>query len=64
MSYGVNDRGFESQQRLVIFLFTTLSRPAMGPTQPPIQWITGVKRPECEVDHSPSSTTEVKNAWS
>jgi hypothetical protein len=41
---------------------------ALGPTQPPIQWVTGglflgVKRPGCEADHSPSSSSEVKNAW-
>jgi len=40
-----------------------LSRPAMGPTQPPIQWITGVKRPRREANHSPHSSAEVKNAW-
>jgi hypothetical protein len=39
------------------FDFSMLSRPALGSTQPPIQWIPqalspGVKRPEDEVDHS------------
>jgi hypothetical protein len=52
-----------------IFLFTTASRTALGPTQPPIQWIPvalslGVKRPGSEADHSPLSSAEVKNAWS
>jgi hypothetical protein len=42
-----------------------LARPALGPTQPPIQWVTGalslrVKRPGCEADHTPQSTAEVK----
>jgi hypothetical protein len=59
--------GFDS--RLSIFLFTTASRTALGPTQPPIQWIRaalslGVKRPGHEVDHSPPSSAKVKNAWS
>jgi hypothetical protein len=54
---------------LGIFLFTTASRPALEPTQPPIQWVAGglslgVKRPEREADHSPPSSAEVKNAWS
>jgi len=40
----------------------------MGPTQPAIQWVPGafylgVKRPECEADHSPPSSAEVKNTW-
>jgi hypothetical protein len=52
-----------------IFLFTTTSRTALGPTQPPLQWVpgalsVGVKRPGREADHSPPSSAEVKNAWS
>jgi hypothetical protein len=39
-----------------INLLTKTSRPAVGPTQPHIQWylgpLQGLKRPECEVDHS------------
>jgi len=43
--------GFESQRGLEIFLFDTMTRPALGPKQPPIQWVPGalslgVKRPE------------------
>jgi hypothetical protein len=54
---------------LEIFLFTTASRTALGPTQPPIQWVPGalslgVKWPGCEADHSPPSSAEAKNAWS
>jgi hypothetical protein len=50
-------------------LFTTASRPALGPTQPPIQWVPralslGIKRPKREADHSPPSSAEVRNAWS
>jgi hypothetical protein len=41
LGYGIDDRGFESRQGLGTFLFTTTSRQALGPTQPPSQWITG-----------------------
>jgi hypothetical protein len=39
-------------------------RPALGSTQPPIQWVPGVisprvKRPRHEADHSPPSEAEV-----
>jgi hypothetical protein len=49
-----------------IFLFSTASRPAVGPTQPPIQWVPGalspgVKRKWREADHSPPSSDEAKN---
>jgi hypothetical protein len=67
--YVLDDRGFESRQWLRIFLFTTASRLALGPTQPPRQWIQRdlslpVKRPVHETDHSSPSNAEVKNAWS
>jgi hypothetical protein len=50
------------------FLFSTSSRPALGSTQPPIQWVPGalsmgVKRPGREADHSPSTSVEVKKIW-
>jgi len=39
------------------FIFTTVSRPVLGPTQPPIQWVSdslslAVKRPGREADQS------------
>jgi hypothetical protein len=40
-----------------------LSRLAVEPTQPPIQWIPGVKRPGFEPDYSPPTSAEVKKMW-
>jgi hypothetical protein len=56
-------------QGLGIFLFTIVSRTALEPTRPSIQYVSGVlslglKRPGRETDHSAPSSTEVKNAWS
>jgi hypothetical protein len=50
---------------LGIFLFTTASRTARGPTQPPIQGVLGVlslgvKRSGREADHSPPSSAKIK----
>jgi hypothetical protein len=47
------------------FIFCLPSRPALWPTQPPIQWVPGalslgVKRQGREADHSPPSSAEVK----
>jgi hypothetical protein len=47
----------DSRQGLRVFLFTTAPGPALGPTQPPIQWVPaalsqGVKRPCRKADHS------------
>jgi hypothetical protein len=45
------------------FIFT----PALGPTQPPVQWVPGVlspgvkARPGRDADHSPPSSAEVEN---
>jgi hypothetical protein len=57
--------GFNSQQGLGIFLFTTVSRTPLQPTQPPIQGAPGahslgVKQLGCEVDHSSPSSAKVK----
>jgi hypothetical protein len=54
---------------LGIFLFTTVSRLALGLTQPPVQWVPGALSLQekwlwCEDDHSPLSSTKVKNALS
>jgi hypothetical protein len=67
LGYGltVGVLGFNSRRGLGIFFLTTASRPALGPTQPPFQWVSaflslGVKRSVHEGDHSPPSNAEVK----
>jgi hypothetical protein len=50
------------------FFFSTRSRPALGPTQPPIKWIPGalslgVKLKGREADYSPPASAEVKKTW-
>jgi hypothetical protein len=65
MGWRIRVLGFESWQGLGIFLFTTMSRRVLGPIQPPILWVPGalslgVKWPEREADHSPTSNAEVK----
>ena len=45
--------------------FLHLSRPALRPTQPPVQWVPGFPggkvRPGLDADPSPPSSAEVKN---
>jgi hypothetical protein len=65
LGYKLEDRRFESRQGLGIFLFTTATRPALGPTQPPVQWLpgalsVGIKRPGHEGDRSPPPSAKVK----
>jgi hypothetical protein len=61
----VDDREFESRKWLEELLLTTVPRPALGPTQPPIQRVPGVlslgiKQAGREADHSPPSSAEIK----
>jgi hypothetical protein len=51
-------RGRSSSPRRVKNFFFSMS-----PTQPPIQWVPGVKRPGREADHSSPATAEVKKMW-
>jgi hypothetical protein len=40
--------------------FSHTSTPTVGPTQPPVKWVPGLKRPGRGADHPPSSNAEVK----
>jgi hypothetical protein len=45
--YGLDDRaiGVRSQAGAKDFPLASVSRPALGPTQPPVQWVPGVLSP-------------------
>jgi hypothetical protein len=67
--YGLDDLaiGIRSRRGQRIFPLASVSRPALGPTQTPLQWVpevlsAGVKaRPGRDADHSPPSSVEVEN---
>ena len=59
---------FKSRQVQEIFLLSKTSRPAVRPTEPPVQWIPASLSMEIkwlgrEVDHSCPSCATVKNEW-
>jgi hypothetical protein len=67
--YVLDDRaiGVRSPRGQRIFPQTSVSRPALGPTQPPVQWVPGVLSPGVKArtgrddDHSPPYSAEVRN---
>jgi hypothetical protein len=66
--YGLDDRGVGVRVPIGSRIFSTSSRPALGPTQLPIQWVLGalspgVKRPGREADQSPSPIAKIKEIW-
>ena len=68
LRYGLKGPGFDYRLEATDFLFSEMSRPTLGPTQHPIQWVPrlfpGSNRLESEVNHLPSSSADVKNEWS
>jgi hypothetical protein len=65
--YGLDDRGSIPDRGRGIFLLAPAFRPALVPTQPPVQWMGtgdpfpgGKVRPGRDADHSPPSSAEVK----
>jgi hypothetical protein len=66
-SYGLDGRGSIPGRGERIFPLTSVSKPILRPTQPPVQWVLGVlppgakARPGRDADHSPPSSAEVEN---
>jgi len=65
MGWTIRFLGFNSCWGLGIFLFATVSRMALGPTLPPVQWVPRalslrVKWPGHESGYSPPFSAEVK----
>jgi hypothetical protein len=60
----VDDPGSDFQHAQEIFIFSKISKLASGPTWPCMHWVPGLKQPDCEVDHSPLSSTKVEIKWS
>jgi hypothetical protein len=57
--YGLDERAIGVRSPAGAKDFSSSSRPALGPTQPPVQWVPGVlspgvkARPGRDADHSP-----------
>jgi hypothetical protein len=58
--YGLDGPGIEKKS-LWRRNFSHTSRPALGPTQAPVQLVPGVKRTGRGADHPPPSSAEVEN---
>jgi hypothetical protein len=68
IGYGLDDQGVSVRIPVGSNMFSVACRPALGPNQPPNQWVLGalspgVKRPGHEADHSPPTSAEVKKTW-
>jgi hypothetical protein len=62
--YGLDDRGVEVRVPVgKNYFLSTFLRPVLGPTQPTVRWMPGVKRSERETDHSPKTSAELKKKW-
>jgi alkanesulfonate monooxygenase SsuD/methylene tetrahydromethanopterin reductase-like flavin-dependent oxidoreductase (luciferase family) len=49
--------GFDPRQGQRIFPLASVSRPALGPTQPPVHWVLGVLSPELKRGRGVTLTT-------
>jgi hypothetical protein len=66
--YGLDDRTVEVRIPVGSRIFSTMSRPALGSTQPPFEWVPGALSPEVkrqgrEADHSTPASAEVRKMW-
>jgi hypothetical protein len=64
--YGLDDRYFGVRVAGGSKIFSTSSRPVLGPTHRPIQLVPGALSPGVkrrEADHSPPTSAEVKKMW-
>jgi hypothetical protein len=65
--YGLDDRAIGVRSPAGAKDLSSVSRPALGPTQPPVQWVPGILTPGVktrlgrDADHSPPSSAEVVN---
>jgi hypothetical protein len=55
--YGLDDRDSILGRGERIFALTSVSRPALGTTQPPVQWVPGVLSPGVKRDRGVTLTT-------
>jgi hypothetical protein len=67
MGWTTGRSGFGPRRGQRIFSLSSVCRPALGSTHPPVQWVPGVlspgvkARPGRDTDHSPPSSAEVEN---
>jgi hypothetical protein len=62
--YGLNDRGVGVRVLVGSRIFSSPRwGPALGSTQPPIQWVPGTFSPGRDADHSPPASADVKKMW-
>jgi hypothetical protein len=66
LRYGLDDRGSRVRfpAGLGIFLFTAASRTALGPSQPPIEWVPGALSLGVKLTTHLHLVSRSKNAWS
>jgi hypothetical protein len=63
LRYGRSRGRSSSPGRIKSFRFSKSSRPPLGSTQPPIQWVPGVMRPGRETDQLSPACAVVKKMW-